>query len=179
MWNILVTWCIIKQWETVMNFLFSVCVWVGCVVCCCHGGYSEQTYLKSEIRKIQYMAQICIAPFNPDKWFIFWTARTTKLFSLAQKQNLSCQTQTYFEESKCNIFGCIVSQLIWGDGRKCAEPGQSVIYKIFLEAHASLVVTLSVTPSVFCLLSVTLFKILHFFQFFQVLSNSLKSIFLE
>ena len=48
-------------------------------------------------------------------------------------------------------------------------------YSVILEVHASLVLALSVTPSsVFCL-SVTLFQILHFLQFFQVLPNSFKS----
>ena len=46
-----------------------------------------------------------------------------------------------------------------------------------LEAHASLVLALSVTPSSVCLLSsVTLFQILHFVQFSQVLSDFFKSL---
>ena len=45
------------------------------------------------------------------------------------------------------------------------------LVRLFLEAHASLVLAMSVTLSSVCL-SVTLFKILHFVQFLQVLSNS-------
>ena len=41
---------------------------------------------------------------------------------------------------------------------------------LFLEAHASLVLTLSLTPSVFCL-SVTLFQIWQFVQYLVKLSN--------
>ena len=63
--------------------------------------------------------------------------------------------------------------------------GTVSLSRLFLEAHASLVLALSVTPSVFCLLSsvclshfsrsCTSFNSLKFFKFFQVLPSPFRS----
>ena len=67
-----------------------------------------------------------------------------------------------------NLFACLTLSFVYTSSGT------------FLEAYASLVLALSVTPSsIFCLsvfcVSVTLFQILHFVQFSQVLSNSFMS----